>query len=76
MREIPTKKKMIQEMEMRTLQEKVIYLKHIKLNIIKKDLLNDSLYKNRVEWIDNKINIYSNTKSIIENDYGLNRFMD
>ena len=73
---IPTKRQILEQINTRTLQEKIAYLKFIKESIIKQDLLRDSLYKNRVEWIDNKLNILSNTKTIVEKEYGLNRFMD
>ena len=73
---IPTKRQILEQITTRTLQEKIAYLKFIKESIIKQDLLRDSLYKNRVEWIDNKLNILSSTKTIVEKEYGLNRFMD
>ena len=76
MSEKPSKREMIRQLETRTNQQKISYLIFLKEKLKVKDPSTYPLYQVKMEWIETKINIYSNMKTIIERDHGLTKFME
>ena len=76
MTDIPSKREMIKQLETRSNDQKISYLIFLKDNLKDKDPSTYPLYQVKMDWIETKINIYCNMKTIIKTDYGLTKFME
>jgi|MDSZ01.1.fsa_nt_gb hypothetical protein len=73
--EVPSKRKMIREMTTKTPEQKVIYLTFM-LENLKMQGQDTPLYDTKLEWIQNQIYINTNVKEIIDQQHGLDAFME
>ena len=73
--EVPSKRKMIRELTTNTPEQKVIYLTSM-LENLKMQGQDTPLYDSKLEWIQNQIYINNNVKTIIDQQHGLDAFME